>query len=55
MADGQQLNLIPYDVVESHGYGMRFNLTIVSINIPEVQLVRCSDQGGLCHLHQLQN
>ena len=40
------------NVIEAHGYSMKFKLTIVSIHLAKVQLVKCFDCGGF---HQLQN
>ena len=38
------------DVIETHGYGIRFRLTLVSIHVAKVQLVRRFDHEGLRQL-----
>ena len=40
------------NVIEAHGYSMKFKLTIVSIHLAKVQLVQRFASGGF---HQLQN
>ena len=38
------------NVIEAHGYSMKFKLTIVSIHLAKVQLVQRFDCGGFLKL-----
>ena len=38
---------LTYDVIEAHGYCMRYKLIIVSIHVAEVQVVKHFGHGGL--------